>query len=101
MENLFGFLKLFQTYFRHLQTFYEGQSNLTLSGSFSLGRNVANPTAMLLSAAKLLEHVGLDIHAKKIKLGVDKVLRAGKVRTRDLGGHASTREFARAVVDSI
>ncbi|XP_059082217.1 isocitrate dehydrogenase [NAD] subunit beta, mitochondrial-like isoform X1 [Tigriopus californicus] len=66
-----------------------------------VGRNVANPTAMLLSAAKLLEHVGLDNHAKKIKTGVDKVLRAGKVRTRDLGGHSSTRDFARAVVSSI
>eukprot|EP00095_Tigriopus_kingsejongensis_P005350 maker-scaffold34_size539781-snap-gene-0.18 protein:Tk05350 transcript:maker-scaffold34_size539781-snap-gene-0.18-mRNA-1 annotation:"isocitrate dehydrogenase subunit mitochondrial precursor" len=64
-----------------------------------VGRNVANPTAMLLSAAKLLDHVGLDLHAKKIKTGVDKVLRGGKVRTRDLGGHASTREFAAAVIN--
>ncbi len=62
---------------------------------------MANPTAMLLSAAKLLEHVGQEKHAKKIKEGVDKVLRGGKVRTRDLGGFASTRQFTDAVLQNI
>lgn len=42
-----------------------------------VGKNVANPTAMLLSAAKMLEHIGEDEHAKLIKKGVEQGSGAG------------------------
>merc|ERR1719232_1781891 len=65
------------------------------------GRNVANPTAAILAAAKLLEHVGHSEDSKRLKSGVEKVLRSGKVRTRDLGGYATTRDFTTAVCKAL
>ena len=65
------------------------------------GRNVANPTAMLLASAKMLEHLGLQDEAFKLKAAVNKVLEDQKVRTRDLGGFASTTQFTQAVVDNL
>jgi len=44
-----------------------------------VGKNVANPTAMLLSSAKMLDHVGLDRKAKIVRNAVEKVLKSGKV----------------------
>uniref|UniRef100_C1C2H4 Isocitrate dehydrogenase [NAD] subunit, mitochondrial n=1 Tax=Caligus clemensi TaxID=344056 RepID=C1C2H4_CALCM len=66
-----------------------------------VGKNVTNPTAMLLSAAKLLEHVGLDAHGGKIKNGVERVLKSQKTRTRDLGGFATTNDFTAAVIANL
>ncbi|XP_023342072.1 isocitrate dehydrogenase [NAD] subunit beta, mitochondrial isoform X2 [Eurytemora carolleeae] len=65
------------------------------------GKNIANPTAALLAAAKMLQHVGLQTHGEKLKKGVEKVLKAGKVKTRDLGGYATTKQFTAAVISSI
>jgi len=65
------------------------------------GRNVANPTAMLLAAANMLDHVSLVEYGEKIRNSVDKVLGDGKVRTQDLGGHATTRQFTSAVVQNL
>ena len=71
------------------------------------GRNLANPIAMALSTAMLLEWLGLRhddeparAAATAIERGVTGAVRAG-VSTRDLGGTASTSEFTRAVVDII
>jgi isocitrate dehydrogenase (NAD+) len=61
------------------------------------GQNVANPTALLLSAVLMLSHVGEEAAAGRIMKGLERVLTAGAVRTRDLGGTASTYEFADAV----
>ena len=68
--------------------------------AFYAGKNVANPTAMLLSATKMLKHVGLREHAKRVENGVERVLADQKVKTRDLGGFATTRQFTKAVVDA-
>jgi isocitrate dehydrogenase (NAD+) len=57
------------------------------------GQNVANPTALLLSAVMMLDHIGEDSAANRIRAALDRVLSAGRVRTRDLGGIASTTEF--------
>jgi isocitrate dehydrogenase (NAD+) len=57
------------------------------------GQNVANPTALLLSAVMMLDHIGEDSAANRIRAALDRVLSAGRVRTRDLGGSASTTEF--------
>jgi isocitrate dehydrogenase (NAD+) len=65
------------------------------------GRNVANPTALLLSALMMLQHVGEAAVADRIMAALGDVLAAGRVRTRDLGGHASTTEFADAIAQRL
>jgi len=65
------------------------------------GKGVANPTAALLASAKLLQHVGLEKDGIKLKKAVEKVIKNQKVRTRDLGGYATTRQFTQAVVESL
>jgi len=61
------------------------------------GRGLANPIAMILSGAMMLRHVGERPAAENLEWAVDEVLRRGEVRTRDLGGTASTMEVAEAV----
>jgi isocitrate dehydrogenase (NAD+) len=61
------------------------------------GKGLANPTALLLSAVLMLGHLGEDAAAGRIEAALGRVLREGAVRTRDLGGPASTLEFAEAV----
>ena len=62
------------------------------------GQGIANPLAMLLSTAMLLRHgLGLDAEARALESNVDKALDQG-LRTRDLGGTASTAEAADAVL---
>lgn len=65
------------------------------------GQNVANPTAMLLSAVMMLRHLGEGEAAGRVTAALDSVLAAGQVRTRDMGGTASTTEFARALCEAI
>ena len=65
------------------------------------GRNVANPTALLLSAVLMLRHLDERAAADRIMRTLSAVLTAGRVRTRDLGGTASTLEFAHAVCDAL
>jgi len=62
------------------------------------GKDQANPTAMILSSSMLLRHLGLDDHANRISKAVYDVIGAGHTRTRDMGGHASTHEFTKAVL---
>jgi isocitrate dehydrogenase (NAD+) len=64
-------------------------------------RNLANPTALLLSALMMLEHIGETDRAGRIRSALDRVLTAGVVRTHDLGGTASTTEFTDAVCREI
>jgi isocitrate dehydrogenase (NAD+) len=61
------------------------------------GKSVANPTALLLSALLMLRHIGEDAIADRIMGALSAVLREGAVLTRDLGGRASTIEFADAI----
>ena len=65
------------------------------------GKGIANPLALMLSAAMMLDHVGQQEKAKAVQKAVDDVLLKDKVRTGDLGGRASTSEFAKAVVARI
>jgi isocitrate dehydrogenase (NAD+) len=60
------------------------------------GKNLANPTALLLSAILMLRHIGEAAIADRIMTALNAVLANG-VRTRDLGGHASTIEFTDAI----
>jgi tartrate dehydrogenase/decarboxylase/D-malate dehydrogenase len=62
------------------------------------GKSIANPLAAILSAGMLLDHLGLAKGAAAVRQGVAAVLKAGKVRTPDLGGQAKTTEVTDAVV---
>jgi isocitrate dehydrogenase (NAD+) len=64
-------------------------------------KNLANPTALLLSALMMLDHIGERDASAHIRGALARVLSAGKVRTRDLGGQASTTEFTEAVCREI
>jgi isocitrate dehydrogenase (NAD+) len=61
------------------------------------GRGVANPTALVLSAALMLEHLGERAAADHVRAAVETVLRRGGVRTGDLGGRSSTAEYTAAL----
>jgi isocitrate dehydrogenase (NAD+) len=61
------------------------------------GKQLANPTALLLSAVLMLRHIEEGAAADRIMQALSTVLTAGAVRTRDLGGTSSTMEFANAV----
>jgi isocitrate dehydrogenase (NAD+) len=60
-------------------------------------KNLANPTALLLSALMMLDHFGERETSARIRGALDRVLTEGRVRTHDLGGTATTTEFADAV----
>lgn len=62
------------------------------------GQNKANPTALLLSACLMLHHLGEDSCAQRVENALMRVLQEGKTLTFDLGGTATTDEFARAVI---
>ena len=65
------------------------------------GKNLANPTALLLSAVLMLRHIGEGEAADRIMAALGAVLTAKQVRTRDLGGTAGTLEFADAVARAL
>ena len=65
------------------------------------GKNMANPTAMLLSAVLMFQHLGETEKAALIASAVEKVYASGKLRTADLGGNSSTSQFTDAVVQHI
>jgi tartrate dehydrogenase/decarboxylase/D-malate dehydrogenase len=65
------------------------------------GKGIANPLAAILSAEMLLNHLGLAKAGRTVHDAVATVLRAGNVRTPDLGGHARTMEVADAVLAAI
>jgi len=61
------------------------------------GKLIANPTALLLSAILMLRHIDETGAADRIMTALGQVLTRGEVRTRDLGGTASTLEYADAI----
>lgn len=67
----------------------------------AVGKGVANPTAMLLSTASMLDHLGLHEERDLVRNAINTVLNDGKVRTRDIGGYASTKQFTQAVINCI
>jgi isocitrate dehydrogenase (NAD+) len=62
------------------------------------GRGLANPVALMLAAALMLDHVRQPQTATRLRRDIDATLNIDGVRTRDLGGTASTTEFAHALV---
>ena len=65
------------------------------------GKGIANPTALLLAAALMLEHVRLPDLATRLRKAIDDTLNIDKVRTGDLGGSAGTAAFTKALVSRI
>jgi isocitrate/isopropylmalate dehydrogenase len=62
-----------------------------------VGRGIINPTATILSAVMLLEHLGLVDEAARLEAAVDAAIGAGDRLTPDVGGTAGTMDFAAAV----
>jgi len=61
------------------------------------GKGVANPSAQMLAAAMMLDHLGELDAAKRLRRAIEDVIVTDGIRTRDLGGNASTKEFGDAV----
>ena len=62
------------------------------------GKGIANPLALLLAAGMMLDHVSRPDLSGRLRRAIDKTLREDNVRTGDLGGKATTKELAQAVI---
>ncbi len=65
------------------------------------GRNAANPAALLLSAAMMLEYLGESGAAARIRAALEAVLAEGRAVTPDLGGNATTTEMTAAIIKKL
>jgi isocitrate dehydrogenase (NAD+) len=65
------------------------------------GKGLANPTALMQSAAMMLRHLGEREAAVKLQAALEQVYAEGKHLTRDVGGTAGTNEFTDAVVAQV
>jgi len=65
------------------------------------GKNIANPIALILSAAMLLDYIGENAAGNRVREAVLSVLKDGKVMPRDLGGTASTTAVAEAIAERV
>jgi len=65
------------------------------------GKGIANPTALLLAGALMLDHCKLVDQATRLRRAIDETLNIDKVRTGDLGGTANTAAFTKALVARI
>jgi len=65
------------------------------------GKGLANPTALLLSAVLMLEHLGEPVAAERIEAAILKTYRDGIYLTKDVGGKANTEQFTNAVLDGL
>jgi isocitrate dehydrogenase (NAD+) len=65
------------------------------------GKGIANPVALLLASGLMLDHVGHGDLAVRLRAAIDGVLNEDKVRTGDLGGGASTKDFTSAMARRI
>lgn len=71
------------------------------SGRSLKGKNIANPTGMLLASCDMLDYIGCNKHAELIRDSVMKVMSVDKVQTPDLGGQATTLEVIQAIIEDI
>jgi len=65
------------------------------------GKNLANPTSVILAAAQMLEYLNMGDKAEKIRAALKDVIESGDRTTRDLGGEAGTTEFTQALLDRL
>lgn len=64
------------------------------------GRGVANPSALLLAACLMLDHVNMGSEAARIRAALGETIKSG-TRTPDLGGNATTLQFAEAICERL
>lgn len=64
-------------------------------------KNIANPSALLLAFALMLEALGKLKEANTLREALAKVVEEGQVVTPDIGGHASTTEFTQAIIEKL
>jgi isocitrate dehydrogenase (NAD+) len=62
------------------------------------GKGIANPLALLLAASLMLDHIDRSELAHQLRKAINQTLNEDQVRTGDLGGKASTKDFAQAIV---
>ena len=62
------------------------------------GQGIANPTSLMLAAALMLEHAGMLDKRRQLERAIDLALNTDNIRTKDLGGSASTQDFTQAVL---
>jgi len=65
------------------------------------GKGIANPTALLLAGAMMLDHCKMSDKATRLRAAIDGTLNVDKVRTGDLGGKANTVAYTQALVSRI
>jgi isocitrate dehydrogenase (NAD+) len=65
------------------------------------GKGLANPTALLMSSIMMLNHLAEHSAARRIEAAIVRVYREAKHTTKDVGGNATTREFADAVIAAL
>ena len=65
------------------------------------GKGLANPTALLMSSLLMLDHLGERAAAEKIEVALMKTYREGTHTTEDVGGRATTAQFANAVITAL
>ena len=65
------------------------------------GKGIANPTAGMLAACQLLDHMGDTERAARVKGAIERTLRERKTVTGDVGGTAATDQYTDAVIDNL
>jgi isocitrate dehydrogenase (NAD+) len=65
------------------------------------GKGIANPIALMLAAAMMLDHVHKDVEAQRLRRAISETLNVDHIKTGDLGGKATTAEFTAALVARI
>jgi len=65
------------------------------------GKGIANPTAFLLSYSMLLRHLGLKYFAEKLDRAVYDTIQNGQVKTKDIGGTATSREYTNELIKNL
>ena len=65
------------------------------------GKGIANPIALMLAAAMMLDHIERSDLGDRLRSAIDATLNIDQVRTGDLGGKATTGEFTAALVQRI
>jgi isocitrate dehydrogenase (NAD+) len=65
------------------------------------GKNLANPTSVILASIQMLEYLDEADKAERIRSAIAHVIKTGDRTTRDLGGNHGTTDFTQAVIDAL
>lgn len=65
------------------------------------GKNLANPTSVMLAAVQMLDYLGMNDKSEKLRSALKEVIESGDRTTRDLGGSHGTTDFTQSVLDRL